>query len=60
MSITMFCGTDSIPWNILGYFPHPIWKIPRILYGVLSFPQNIVMDLNIVMKALLSAQLIAY
>ena len=56
----MFCGTDSIPWNILGYFPHPIWKIPRILYGVLSFPQNIVMDLNIVMKALLSAQLIAY
>ena len=41
----MFCGTKSIPQNI-----PPIQtecrEYPGIFYGVLSVPQNIVMDLN--------------
>jgi hypothetical protein len=49
-SITMFYGTDIIPQNIPIYFPHSvsIWGILGELK--LSIPQNIVMDMNNVMK----------
>ena len=39
----MFCGTDNTPWII----PHNIWGI---FDGILSVPQNIVMDLNNVLQ----------
>ncbi len=41
----MFCGTDNTPWII----PQNIWGI---FYGILSVPQNIVMDLKNVVKAI--------
>ena len=40
----MSYGTDIIPWNIPGY-----GKYPRVFRGILSIPQNIVMDLNNIM-----------
>ena len=47
----MFCGTKNIPQNT----PHIKTKCgeyPRICHGILSVPQNIVMNLNNVIKAM--------
>ena len=46
----MFCGVDSFPQNI----PHIQTKCGKhsvLLCGILSIPQNIVMDLNNVIIA---------
>ena len=46
-SITMFCGTDNVLWNI------PIFKTSvRIFHRILSVSRNIVMDMNNVMESL--------
>jgi hypothetical protein len=38
---------DNVPRSILGYFKYV--KYTRIFHNILSFPQNIVMDMNNVM-----------
>ena len=43
--ITMFCGTD----NNSQYIPHIFRLNMGIFYGILSVPQNTVMNLNNVM-----------
>ena len=47
----MFCGIDSITWNILGYFPRSVrcGNYMGIYLGVLPISYNFVMDLNNVM-----------
>ena len=52
-STTMFGGTDNIAHNILGGFhnQYEYAKYIEIFCGILSVPQNIVMDLNNVMKS---------
>ena len=49
----MFGGTDNISHNILGGFhiQYEYAKYIEIFCGILSVPQNIVMDLNNVMKS---------
>ena len=49
----MFCGPDSSPRNILRYFPQSeeCGKYLGIFRGLLSVPQNIVMDLNHVTRS---------
>ena len=42
-SMTMLCGTDSIPRD------SECGEYPRILCEILSVPHNIVMDMNYVM-----------
>ena len=42
----MFCGSDNILWDI----PHIQMECRGIFYRIFSIPQNIVMDLNNVMK----------
>ena len=48
-TVTMFSGTNDIPWNITGHSMYPVW-IWGIFHGIISIPHNIVMDLNNVMK----------
>ena len=47
----MFCGTDIIQRSIHVYFSCSdyIWEYPRMFYGIMLVPQNIVMDMNNVM-----------
>ena len=49
--ITMFCGTDNIPWNIscYSYIMTECGKYQGMSYGIFSVPHNIVMNLNNVM-----------
>ena len=52
ISITMLCGIDNIPWNIL-YLPHIQYECAKIFKNIpliMSMPRNTVMDLNKVMK----------
>ena len=50
-SITMYFGTESIPWIIL-HIQSECGKYPGILCGILSVSQNIVMDQSHVMSDL--------
>ena len=51
----MLCGIENIPHNIPGYSPHPECGEYRGMFsGILSVPQNTVMDLNNAMKVMCS------
>ena len=50
----MFCGIDNISQNIPPTHQYNM----RIFYGILSVPQNIVMDLYNVMKSPTSRRLV--
>ena len=55
----MFCGTVSIPRNI-SLIQIECGEYLRIFYGILSFPKNIMMDMNYVMRVVSGYQKLVF